>query len=168
MATMARPPGTAFAATDAWQRVVDAMKLLRGVIMKSVYAIPHAARIVLGTLAALALLAAMSAVAASEPITSDQFAPGWQAHARSLIPLGPARLVDRDKWYVPDILPRGNYVLVARTGDKAELINGYRFTVGFGNVDQYLFLTPGYGDVQALPIDDVPALKAKPVAATPQ
>ena len=136
--------------------------------MKSLHATSHGTRLVLGTLAALALLAAASAAASSTPITSDQFAPGWQAHARSLIPMGSTRLVDRDKWYVPAILPRGNYVLVTRTGDKAELIDGYRFTVGFGNVDQYLFLTPGYSDVQALPIDDVPALKTPPVAATPQ
>ena len=136
--------------------------------MKSLHATAHGTRLVLGTLAALALLAATSAAASSTPITSDQFAPGWQAHARSLIPLGPTGIVDRDKWYVPSILPRGNYVLVTRTGDKAELIEGYRFTVGHGNVDQYLYLTPGYSDVQALPIGDVPTLKAAPAVATPR
>ncbi len=129
--------------------------------MKSLYATPHAARLVLGTLAVLALLAAMSAAAASTPITSDQFAPGWQAHARALIPLGPTRIVDRDKYRVPGILPRGDYVVVKRTGDKAEVL-GYRFTVTSANVEQYLFLWPGQGDVEALPVEDVPALNRIP------
>lgn len=125
--------------------------------MKSLHAIPHTTRLVLGTLAALALLTATSA-AASTPITSDQFAPGWQAHAHALIHLGTTRIVDRDKWYVPGILPRGDYLLIKRTGDQAELIDGYHFTVTTGNVQQYLYLMPGQGDVQALPVEDVPAL----------
>ena len=128
--------------------------------MNSLHATPHFARLVLGTLAAVVLLAAMSAVAASTPITSDQFAPGWQERARPLINMGNTRIVDRDKWYVPNILPRGEYVLVQRNGDKAELIEGYRFTVKGGFADQYLFLMPGYGNVEALPVADVPALKA--------
>jgi hypothetical protein len=133
--------------------------------MKSLHATPHGARLVLGTLAALALLAATSAAASSTPITSDQFAPGWQAHARPLIRMGMTRVVDRDKWYVPGILPRGEYVVIRRTGDKAELIDGNRFKVTSANIDQYLYLTPGQGDVQALPIEDVPTLKAKAVPA---
>ena len=127
--------------------------------MNSLHATPHTARIVLGTLTALVLLAAMSAVAASAPVTSEQFAPGWQEHARPLIYMGNTHRIDRAKWYVPGILPRGEYVLVRRTGDKAELIDGYRFTVKGGIEKQYLYLMPGYGDVQALPIADVPALK---------
>ena len=126
--------------------------------MKSLHANPHVARLVLGMLTAVVLLAAMSAVAAATPITSDQFAPGWQAHAHALIPMGPARGADRDKWRVPGILPPGDYVVVKRTGDKAELL-GYRFSVTAANVDQYLFLWPGQGDVEALPVADVPALK---------
>ena len=129
--------------------------------MKSLYATPHTARLVLGTLVVLALFAAMSAAAASTPITSDQFAPGWQAHARALIPMGPSRIVDRDKYYVPGILPRGDYVLVKRTGDKAELV-GYRFSVTAANVDQFLFLWPGQGEVEALPVSDVPTLNQRP------
>ena len=138
--------------------------------MKSLYyATPHAVRVVLGTLAVLSLLAAMSAAAASTPVTSDQFAPGWQAHARPLISMGPSRFAaDRDRYYVPGILPRGNYVLVKRTGDKAELIDGYRFTVTSANVDQYLYLRPGQGDVQALPVEDVPALKPARAVAVPR
>jgi hypothetical protein len=128
--------------------------------MNRLHATPHTARLVLGTLTALVLLAAMSAVAASTPITSDQFAPGWQQHARPLINMGMTRATARDKWYVPSILPRGEYVLVRRNGDRAELIDGARFTVKGGAIEkQYLFLDPGYGDVEALPVEDVPALK---------
>jgi hypothetical protein len=129
--------------------------------MNSLHATPHAVRLVLGTLTALILLAAMSAVAATAPITSDQFAPGWQEHAKPLINMGMTRIAaGRDKWRVPSILPRGEYVLVRRNGDKAEVIDGYRFKVTDGFVDQYLYLVPGYGDVEALPIADVPVLNS--------
>ena len=127
--------------------------------MVSLHATPHAARLVLGTLAALALLAAMSAAAASTPITSDQFAPGWQDRAQPLINRGFAHLVDRNKWYVPGILPRGEYVLVQRDGNKAEVIQGYRFTVKGNTAEQYIFVSPGYGNIEALPVADIPSLK---------
>ena len=131
--------------------------------MNYIHAHPHATRVLLLSVAALALLAAMSAAAAaaSEPVTSDSFAPGWQAHARPLINMGFSHRGDRDRYYVPGILPRGDYVLVRRTGDKAELIEGYRFQVTSNNAKQYIFLTPGYGEVEAVPIDDVPGLKAR-------
>ncbi len=127
--------------------------------MVSLHATPHAARLVLGTLAALVLLAAMSAVAADTPITSDQFAPGWQDRAKPLINMGNARLVDKTKWFVPGLLPRGEYVLVQRDGNKAEVIQGYRFTVKGNIADQYIFVSPGYGNIEALPVADVPPLK---------
>jgi hypothetical protein len=73
----------------------------------------------------------------------------------------------RDKYYVPAILPRGDYVLIKRTGDKAELIDGgYRFSVTSDNAKQYIFLDPGFaGSVEAVPLRDVPSLKAQPGAA---
>jgi len=129
--------------------------------MNYIHAHPHATRVLLLSVAALALLAAMSAAAASEPITSDQFAPGWQKDARPLINMGFSRRGDRDRYYVPQILPRGDYVLIKRNGDKAELIDGYRFQVTSNNARQYLFVPPGYGDVEAVPIEDVPGLKDK-------
>lgn len=134
--------------------------------MSSLHATPHTARLVLGTLTALVLLAAMSAVAASAPITSDQFAPGWQEHARPLINMGHTHTLDRTKWYVPAILPRGEYVLVQRNGDKAEVIDGYRFTVKGNSARQYLYLVPGYGNVEALPVADVPGLKPSAAKGT--
>ncbi|HEY9024456.1 MAG TPA: hypothetical protein VIP05_09155 [Burkholderiaceae bacterium] len=126
---------------------------------------PHAARVLLASLAAMALLVAMSAAAASEPITSEQFAPGWQAHAHPLYRVGFQSMTGRDKYYVPGILPRGDYVLIKRIGDKAEVIN-YRFTVSSDNVRQYIFVDPGIdGSVEAVPLRDVPALKPEPGAA---
>ncbi len=108
----------------------------------------------------LVLLAAASAVAASEPVTSDQFAPGWQAHARPLFNLGPAmRMPGRDRYEMPGILATGDYVLVRRKGDKAELINTSIITVHGGNEKQYIFLDAGTGQVEALPVADVPTLK---------
>ena len=131
--------------------------------MTNLHATTHAARIVLGTLAAVALLAATSAAASSTPITSDQFAPGWQTDAKPLINMGVARIRDRNRWYVPGILPRGDYVLVQRDGDKAEVIDGYRFTVKSGNADLYMYLTTDYSNVESLPVADLPAPPAKPV-----
>ena len=122
---------------------------------------PHASRALLAALAAMALLVAMSA-AASEPITSDKFAPGWQSDAHPLYRVGVQTMTGRDKYYVPAILPRGDYVLISRNGDKAQVID-YRFTVPSGNVKQYLFVEPGIeGSVEAVPLRDVPDLKPQP------
>jgi hypothetical protein len=131
--------------------------------MNSFQAHPHAVRFLLATLAAIALLAAMSAVAAEAPITSDQFTPGWEQDARPLFFMGPTRDA-RDKYRVSPLLPHGDYVVVSRKGAKdspAELVRGYRFTVPRGNVDQYLFLPSGLGSVDAVPVADVPALQRR-------
>ncbi len=136
--------------------------------MKSLHATPHTARLVLGALAAVVLLGAVSAVAASAPVTSAQFAPGWQSHARPLINMGPTIGADRIKWYVPAILPRGDYVLIKRSGDTAELVEGNRFTVTSSNAQQYLFIEPGMGNLEALPAEDVPTLKRATLRDVPQ
>jgi len=126
---------------------------------------PHASRVLLAALAAMALLVAMSAAAAAEPVTSDQFAPGWKADARPLYHVGIQPQTGRDKYYVPAILPRGEYVLIKRTGDKAELMD-YRFAVTSDNARQYLYLDPaGDGSIEAVPVRDVPSLRRQPGAA---
>ncbi len=124
----------------------------------------HATRLVFGAFAAVALLAATSAVAAAEPITSDQFAPGWQAHARPMFYGGMTRVAGRDKLEMPGILPPGEYVLIKRQGDKAELLD-QRVTVHSGNEKQYVFVDSGNAsNVEVLPISDVPSLKPTPGA----
>ena len=126
----------------------------------------HATRLVFGAFAAVALLAAASAVAAAEPITSDQFASGWQDHAKPLFFGGMTRVAGRDKLEMPGILPPGEYVLIKRQGDKAELL-GQRVTVHSGNEKQYVFVDSGNSsNVEALPIADVPSLKPTPGAPT--
>ena len=124
----------------------------------------HATRLVFGAFAAVALLVATSAVAAAEPVTSDQFAPGWQGHAQPMFYGGAMREGFRDKLLVPGILPTGEYVLIKRQGDKAELLD-QRFTVHSGNEKQYVFVDSGNSNnVEALPIADVPSLKPTPGA----
>jgi len=121
---------------------------------------PHASRVLLASLAAMALLVAMSAAAAAEPVTvtSDQFAPGWQSDAHPIFRAGIQRMTGRDKYYVPAILPRGDYVLIKRNGDKAELVD-YRFSVTSDNAQQYIFLEPVFGgNLEAIPVRDVPSL----------
>jgi hypothetical protein len=158
--------GMALAANSCGRDVARAAQPQRGVAMNSLHSHPHANRVLLASVAALVLLVVMSAAAAAaEPVTSDQFAPGWQSDAHPLIKVGIQSRTGRDKWYVPSILPRGEYVLINRTGDKAELID-YRFTVDSDNARQYLFLEPGYsGDVEAMPARDVPARAAASTAA---
>jgi len=130
--------------------------------MNYLHAHPHATRVLLASVFAVALLAAMSAAAAAEPVASDQLVPGWQSDARPLYKVDIQRSTGRDKWYVPANLARGDYVLIRRTGDKAEVI-GHRFTVDAGFVDQYIFLEPGEGtDVEAVPVRDVRATKTQP------
>ena len=128
--------------------------------MNNLHSIPHITRLVFGTLAVVVLATAGKAAAAAEPIGSDQFAPGWQDHARPLFYAGMSRVPGRDRLQMPGILASGEYVLVRRHGDKAELIDGQRITMHSGNEKVYVFVDAGNSaDVEAIPVSDVPALK---------
>jgi hypothetical protein len=104
-----------------------------------------------------------AAATAAAGIGSDQFAPGWQAHARSLINAGPARLdLSKTSWHVPGITPPGRYVLIERRGEQAELIPGYEFKVTPAvNSEIHMIVPANYADVEALPLEDVPALAGR-------
>jgi hypothetical protein len=79
-----------------------------------------------------------------------------------MINMGPAPQLDKTKWRVPAILPAGRYVVVRRTGDTAEVIDGYQFEVKQGQIgDIYLFLRPGESDVEAVRLEDVPAVQKR-------
>jgi hypothetical protein len=115
-----------------------------------------------------ASLAGCAVVMAAEPITSDAFAPGWQQHTKSLISSGQkadmlAQRVVGNTWTVPDNLPRGHYVVVERHRDgTAELIDGFQFEItGAVRRDLYMSIPYRYVDVQALPAEYVPAMKAQ-------
>ena len=82
--------------------------------MKSLHAFPHATRLMFGALAVVVLLVAVSAVAAVEPITSDQFAPGWQAHAQPMFIRGVTRTCRPRPLRGARHPAAGDYVLVAR------------------------------------------------------
>ena len=131
--------------------------------MNSVHVPTRAARLVFGALAGATLLVAASnvaaepaaaAVAASPPADSDHFAPGWPAHARRLASLGPAPGVPGRDRYVLTGLPHGDYVLVQRVGDKAQLLDTPAITIHGGMESHNVFLESGIGKVYALPAHD--------------
>jgi hypothetical protein len=112
------------------------------------------------SLAAGASLALASAAvpANTDHITSDQFQPGWQAHARPLINHGHGPGASATTvWWVPGNLPRGRYYLVNRQGDGAILIDGYAFDVTSDPERQLRIVLPQYyGAVDAVPAAVVP------------
>ena len=113
--------------------------------------------------AATCLVAAPAAVAAADPIGSDKFASGWQSESHAMINRGVTRAPGRAPmtvWYVPANLPRGHYLVINRSGDKAELINGYSFDIDSDSYrDIHVVLPLGYGYVEALPERFVPEVK---------
>jgi hypothetical protein len=115
------------------------------------------------TLAAALAGGAVGAPAAAERIGSESFAPGWQEHARALINHGPSPLdLSKSSWLVPGITPPGRYVLIERRGDKAQVIDGYQFQITSArNSDIHMIVPAGYGNVEALPVEDVPGVKAR-------
>lgn len=84
-------------------------------------------------------------------VTDSQFAAGWQEHVHPLYNRGRGLAPGTTDWWVPTILPRGNYVVIVRNGKGAELVDGYGFDVDH-NVwrDIHLMLPAGYHDVEAL------------------
>jgi len=99
---------------------------------------------------------------AATPVTSEQFAPGWQAHARPLFNKGSTHVPGANAWEVPGTLPRGSYRLINRSGDSAELIEGHEFEISGDPARKIiLFVFPGYGNVEALPVADLPAPKPR-------
>jgi hypothetical protein len=117
-------------------------------------------------LAVASLAGGSLALAAQQPVTSEQFAPGWQQQARSLINRGPRPGTPLDRvgmnnWYVPANLPRGHYLVVERRRDGvAEVIDGYQFEITADPVrDVHILLPLRYSDVMAIPSALVPGVK---------
>jgi len=113
------------------------------------------------TLSALAAAAAIGTpvMADTGPITSAQFAPGWEQHVTPLINrgIGPAATT---VWYVPGSVPKGHYYVVNREGDGARLIDGYAVTVTSDPERQITVVLPQYyGYVELVPSSDVPGVQ---------
>jgi hypothetical protein len=126
-------------------------------------------RIAQVALVVASLVSGALAVASPNPITSEQFTPGWQDQARSLINRGPRPGTPLDRvgmntWYVPANLPRGHYLVVERRRDGvAELIDGYQFDITSDPVrDVHILLPLRYSDVMAIPSTFVPSVKEAP------
>ena len=122
----------------------------------------------LAVLCGLALAASTAAAAATAPITSDQFAPGWQDAARPLFFHGPAwRSGTGNVWQVEPALAAGQYVLIERHGDKAEVVPGHQFHVDSDpNAKIELFVEAGYNDLASLPVKYLPTPGAAAPAST--
>jgi hypothetical protein len=125
------------------------------------FAAPSHHALVVGLQIAVAVIAACllttAAAAATAPVTSDQFAAGWQQKSQALFLRGPMR-DGRDAWELPDRLPRGHYVLVGKEDGRIIAIQGSSFdvdTIGF--VKRTMFVPSGITDVMAVPADMVPA-----------
>jgi hypothetical protein len=110
-----------------------------------------AARLLAAVLAlGLAACAAPERTAATAP-QQQQLLADWQAHSFALINRGTGLSPGTTSWMVPALVPRGTYRLVARRGDRAELIDGYRFEVdAMPGKELRLQLPMGHGSVEAV------------------
>ena len=127
--------------------------------MNSIRVPIHTKLVVFCALASIALLATGSAAAAPETADSDSFTPGWHADAIRVANLGPAPGIPGRDRYVLAGMPHGDFVLVQRVGDKAQLLDTAVVTVHSSIENHYVFLEAGLGMVFALPVKDVPAAK---------
>ena len=101
-----------------------------------------------------ALLQAVAGCAVPEPSATaprDTLEPGWQAHSRPLTLHGPGIAIGTTAWTVPTLLPRGHYRVIRRSGDTAEVIDGYRFELDGNPAREVRLLLPSmYVGVEAI------------------
>ncbi|MES2070082.1 MAG: hypothetical protein V4488_07020 [Pseudomonadota bacterium] len=88
---------------------------------------------------------------AHTPMTSEQFTADWREHSKPLINQGPGLSPGTTSWRVPAILGRGYYRVIKRSGEHAELIDGYRFEVDANPGKEINLMLPAYyNNVEAL------------------
>lgn len=126
------------------------------------------ARLLRGALGA-SLLLGLGACASTRPDAprpaENQLASGWQEHARPLFSRGPSADPGRTAWWVPATLPRGSYRVIERDGDKAALIDDYRFEIdGSVSKEITLLLPSRYSGVEA--VDERYVIGGKPARST--
>ena len=108
-------------------------------------------------LAAAALLLGLGACSAFQSAQPEAmsanppFAPGWQEHTSPMFNLGPGPTAGSTVWLVSGLLPRGNYEVISRQGDRARLLQGHQFEVdAAANKEIRIILPFASGSVEAL------------------
>lgn len=108
-------------------------------------------------LAAAALLLTLGACSAYQPAQTEAmsanppFAPGWQEHTSPMFNLGPGPTAGSTVWLVSGLLPRGNYEVISRQGDRAQLLDGHQFEVDGSVYKEIRIILPfASGRVEAL------------------
>lgn len=116
----------------------------------------QAARRCSGLMAA-GLMLTLGACSALQPSEPEQFSSnpplvaGWQEHTSPLYNLGPGPTAGTTVWMVSALLPRGNYQVISRQGDRARLLDGHRFEVdGSVNKEIRLILPFASGSLEAV------------------
>ncbi|HEX5687160.1 MAG TPA: hypothetical protein VFY73_24355 [Ideonella sp.] len=109
------------------------------------------------SLMAAGLMLTLGACSALQPADAEQFAsnpplaPGWQEHTSPLYNLGPGPTAGTTVWMVSALLPRGNYQVISRQGDRARILEGHRFEVdGTVNKEIRLILPFASGSLEAV------------------
>ncbi|QNM97050.1 hypothetical protein [Chitinimonas koreensis] len=113
---------------------------------------PLSGRLLRGVLGA-SLLLGLGACASrpDAPRPAENLTLGWQEHTRPLFSRGPSADAGRTAWWVPATLPRGSYRLIERDGDKATLIDDYRFEIdGSVSKEITLLLPSRHNNVEAV------------------
>lgn len=110
-----------------------------------------------GLLATAGLLLTLAACSALGSRESEQLpanpplAAGWQEHTSPLYNLGPGPTAGTTVWMVSALLPRGNYQVISRQGDRAKLLDGHRFEVDNTiNKEIRLILPAASGSIEAI------------------
>ena len=89
--------------------------------------------------------------AADQPTSNPPLVAGWQEHTSPLYNLGPGPTAGTTVWMVSALLPRGNYQVISRQGDRARLLEGHRFEVdGSVNKEIRLILPFASGSLEAI------------------
>lgn len=110
-----------------------------------------------GLMATASVLLTLGACSALGSGDAEQFpaspplAAGWQDHTSPLYNLGPGPTAGTTVWMVSALLPRGNYQVISRQGDRAKLLDGHRFEVDNSvNKEIRLILPSSSGSIEAI------------------
>lgn len=104
---------------------------------------------------ALVLMLAGCATRTDDGLSANPpFAEGWKESSRPLYYDGPGLSAGTTAWKVPATLPRGTYQVIQRDGDRARVVDGYRFEVDAAPFKEIKLLLP-------MPTNNVEALDVK-------